>query len=122
MKYLENIKSLSFFSVFPFIQTLKNYNLKKFQGDLISGLTVAIVALPQSMAYAIIAGVHPKYGLYAAIIPVIISSLFGSSKFLIAGPTNAISMVVASTAASTFIAGSAIQAYPEEQKMALLFQ
>ncbi len=105
----------------PFIKTVKEYNLKKFQADIVSALTVAIVALPQSMAYAIIAGVHPKYGLYAATIPTIISSLFGSSKHLIAGPTNAISMVVSSTMATAVIAGTIAQGLPEEQKIALVF-
>lgn len=105
----------------PFIDTLQDYSFTKFRADIISGLTVAIVALPQSMAYAMIAGVHPKYGLYAAIIPTIVSALFGSSRFLIAGPTNAISMVVASTLASTAIAGTVISGMPEEQKIGLLF-
>ncbi len=59
-------------------------------------MTVAIVAIPQSMAYAIIAGVNPVYGIYTAIVSTILSSLFGSSNYLIAGPTNAISLLVAS--------------------------
>lgn len=109
------------FRFVPFIKTVKNYSLKRFQADIISALTVAIVALPQSMAYAIIAGVHPKYGLYAATIPTIISSLFGSSRHLIAGPTNAISMVVSSTMATAVIAGTIAQGLPEEQKVALVF-
>jgi len=57
---------------------------------------VAVIAIPQSMAYAIIAGVDPVYGLYTAIVSTILSSLFGSSEHLIAGPTNAISLLVAS--------------------------
>jgi len=106
---------------FPFIEDLKNYNSSKLKADLVSGLTVAIVALPQSMAYAIIAGVHPKFGLYAAIFPAIVAALFGSSRFLAAGPTNAISMVVASSMASASIAGTMISSLPEDQKIALLF-
>lgn len=106
---------------FPFFDTAKNYNLKKLKSDIIAGLTVAIVALPQSMAYAIIAGVHPKYGLYAAIMPVIISSLFGSSRYLIAGPTNAISMLIFSTISTLSIGGVAIINLPEEEKMRLIF-
>lgn len=55
-----------------------------------------MVAIPQSMAYAIIAGIDPIYGLYTAIIPAIIGGLFGSSKQLVTGPTNANALVVAS--------------------------
>ena len=108
-------------SFFPFINSIKNYNLGKLKKDIISAATVAIVALPQSMAYAIIAGVHPKYGLYAAIIPTMISSLFGSSRYLIAGPTNAISMVVSSTMVSVMAALTIAGGMPEDQKIALIF-
>lgn len=63
--------------------------------DLVAGLTVAMVAIPQSMAYAAIAGVNPIYGLYAAIVPAIIGALFGSSNHLVTGPTNATALVIA---------------------------
>ena len=63
--------------------------------DLVAGLTVAMVAVPQSMAYAAIAGVNPIYGLYAAIVPAIIGALFGSSNHLVTGPTNATALVTA---------------------------
>lgn len=106
---------------FSFIKEAKEYSFTKFKADIIAALTVAIVALPQSMAYAIIAGVNPKYGLYAAIVPVILSSLFGSSKFLIAGPTNAISMVVFSTLASVFVGGTLVSELPDDQKIAVVF-
>lgn len=108
-------------NIFSFVNDIKEYNLKKLQADIIGALTVAVIALPQSMAYALIAGVHPKYGLYAAIIPVVISSLLGSSRYLIAGPTNAVSMVVYSTIASTMVGGVAISQMPEELKMQMVF-
>ena len=120
----ETIKDIVFLRSFKLSylkKAVKNYSFLKFRKDLVAGLTVAIVALPQSMAYAIIAGINPKYGLYAAIVPAIVSSLFGSSKYLIAGPTNAISMVVSSTLASTMIAGTLVQDFPQEQKMQILF-
>lgn len=107
--------------MFPFVETFREYSAKKFQADIVAALTVAVVALPQSMAYAMIAGINPKYGLYAAIVPVIISSLFGSSRFLIAGPTNAISMVVASTMSSLMVGATVANSLPEEQKIQLLF-
>ncbi|MEN8251962.1 MAG: SulP family inorganic anion transporter [Patescibacteria group bacterium] len=110
-----------FIQFFPFIKTAKEYSAVKFKWDIISAATVAIVALPQSMAYAFIAGVPAQYGLYAAMIPTAIASLFGSSRFLIAGPTNAISMVVASTMGSVVIAGTIARDLPEEQAIALVF-
>ncbi len=67
--------------------------------DAIAGLTVAAIAAPQAMAYALIAGVEPRYGLYAAIVVTAVGSIFGSSQFLINGPTNAISLVVFSALA-----------------------
>jgi SulP family sulfate permease len=83
-------------SKIPIIVTLKSYQKSNFKFDLMAGLTVAIVALPQSMAYALIAGVDPVYGLYTAIITAIIGSVLGSSDHLVTGPTNAISLMIAS--------------------------
>ncbi len=67
--------------------------------DVIAGLTVAAIAVPQAMAYAQIAGLPPQYGLYTACIVTALGSLFGSSSHLITGPTNAISLVVFSAIA-----------------------
>jgi SulP family sulfate permease len=62
--------------------------------DAVAGLTVATVAVPQAMAYAMLAGVSPVYGLYTAVVVTALASLFGSSPHLINGPTNAISLIV----------------------------
>ncbi len=67
--------------------------------DFVAGLTVAAISLPQAMAYALIAGVEPRFGLYSAIVVTIVASIFGSSSHLINGPTNAISLVVFSALA-----------------------
>ena len=72
-----------------------DYRKRDFRYDLVAGLTVAVVALPQSMAYALIAGVDPIYGLYTSIVAAILGSLFGSSNHLITGPTNAVALMVA---------------------------
>src|SRR3989440_9476386 len=77
-----------------------SYSLAFFRRDLVAGLTVAAVAVPQAMAYALIAGIEPRYGLYTAIVMTALGSLFGSSAHLINGPTNAISLVVFSGLAS----------------------
>src|SRR5436305_12640650 len=76
---------------------LSGYGWKGFRRDLVAGLTVAAVAVPQAMAYALIAGIEPQYGLYTAIVMTALASLLGSSAHLINGPTNAISLVVFGT-------------------------
>ncbi len=75
---------------------IRRYFRGKFRADLTAGLTVAMVVIPQSMAYAAIAGVNPVYGLFTAIIPPIISAIFGSFPYLITGPTNPTALVTAS--------------------------
>jgi SulP family sulfate permease len=69
------------------------------RADVVAGLTVAVVAVPQSMAYALIAGLPVQYGLYASIIPTIAACLWGSSSHLITGPTTTVSLVVFTTLA-----------------------
>ena len=71
-----------------------NYNLIKGRHDVIAGLTVAAISFPQAMAYALIAGVDPRFGVYSAIVVTIVASIFGSSSHLINGPTSAISLLV----------------------------
>jgi hypothetical protein len=71
-----------------------NYSWGKTRLDLLAGVTVAAISLPQAMAYALIAGVDPRFGLYSAIVVTLVASIFGSSSHLINGPTNAISLVV----------------------------
>src|SRR5262249_32772309 len=70
------------------------YGWAPLRRDALAGLTVAAVAVPQAMAYALLAGVSPAIGLYTAIVMAALGSLFGSSAHLINGPTNAISLVV----------------------------
>jgi SulP family sulfate permease len=76
-----------------------NYNLIKGRHDVIAGLTVAAISFPQAMAYALIAGVDPRFGVYSAIVVTIVASIFGSSSHLINGPTSAISLLVFSALA-----------------------
>ncbi len=70
------------------------YGVRDVQKDLQAAITVAVISLPQSMAYALIAGVDPRFGLYAAIVFAAIASALGSSSHLINGPTGAVSLVV----------------------------
>ena len=69
-------------------------NRETTRADLMAGLTGALVALPQGVAFATIAGMPPEYGLYAGMIPAIIAALFGSSWHLVSGPTTAASIVL----------------------------
>lgn len=80
--------------ILPFLAWLPRQTRASVSRDLVVGLSGAILALPQSIAYALIAGLPPEYGLYAAIIPVLIACLWGSSWHLICGPTAAISIVL----------------------------
>jgi SulP family sulfate permease len=71
-----------------------NYKWDTARRDLVAGATVAAIAIPQAMAYALIAGVDPRFGLYSALVITLVASIFNSSSHLINGPTNAISLVV----------------------------
>jgi len=63
--------------------------------DLIAGLTVALFTIPQAMAYALVAGFPPSAGIMTAVVASILGAAFGSSQFLVNGPTNAIAVMLA---------------------------
>ena len=92
--------------IVPFVPWMRRYNRRLLGADLSAGLTVAVVALPQSMAYALIAGLPVEYGLYASIVPTIIGCLWGSSAQLITGPTTTASLVVFSALSAIAEPGS----------------
>ena len=81
----------------PFLLWKHRISRQTIKADLMSGLTVAIVVVPQAVAFAAIAGMPPQYGLYAGMIPPIIAALFGSSWHLMSGPTTAASIVLLSS-------------------------
>jgi SulP family sulfate permease len=87
--------------VVPALDSLREYSWPVFRADLVAGLTVAAVAVPQAMAYAVIIGLPPHYGLYTAIVMTAVGALFDSSKQLINGPTNAISIAILSVLVAT---------------------
>ena len=76
------------------------------RADLLAGLTGAVVVLPQGMAFATLAGLPPQYGLYAAMLPCIVAALFGSSRLMVTGPANAISLTTMALIAPLAAVGS----------------
>jgi len=73
---------------------LKGYGRPELSADLLAAMTLIFMAVPQGVAYALIAGLPPATGLYAATIPTIVGSLFRSSRHVVVGPTNALSLLV----------------------------
>jgi SulP family sulfate permease len=89
------------------VSLFRGYELSSLRPDLVSGLTVAVILLPQAIAYALIAELPPQTGLYAAIIAAIVGALWGSSNHLQTGPTNAISLLILSTLVTVAVPGTA---------------
>ncbi len=92
---------------FPFLVWWPLVGRDTIKADLLAGLTGAVIVLPQGVAFAMIAGLPPEYGLYTAMVTPIIAALFGSSLHLVSGPTTAISIVVFSVISSHAEPGSA---------------
>ena len=92
--------------VFPFILWFKDYDFSKFRIDFLAGVTVALVLIPQSMAYAQLAGLPAYYGLYASFLPPMIAALFGSSRQLATGPVAVVSLMTAASLEPLATAGS----------------
>ncbi|MHC1713171.1 MAG: SulP family inorganic anion transporter [Solidesulfovibrio sp.] len=90
----------------PFLGWWPTVNRRTIRFDLWAGLTGAVIVLPQGVAFAAIAGLPPEYGLYAAMVPVVVAALFGSSHHLISGPTTAISLVIFANVSQIAPAGS----------------
>jgi MFS superfamily sulfate permease-like transporter len=92
--------------VFPFVKWFRGYSMGKFKLDMVAGLTVALVLIPQSMAYAQLAGMPAYYGLYASFLPPMIAALFGSSRQLATGPVAVVSLMTAASLEPLATAGS----------------
>ncbi len=92
--------------IFPFLDWFKDYNLNTLKRDAIAGITVALVLIPQSMAYAQLAGLPAYYGLYASLLPPIVAAMFGSSRQLATGPVAVVSLITATSLESIAMTGS----------------
>jgi SulP family sulfate permease len=80
----------------PSIEWIRNYKKEWLSGDISAGLTVGVMLIPQGMAYSMLAGLPPIYGLYAVTIPLIIYALLGTSRQLAVGPVAMVSLLIAS--------------------------
>ena len=93
--------------VLPMLRWWPMVDRHSLRADALAGLTGAVILVPQAVAYASIAGLPPQYGLYTAIVPVIVAALFGSSMHLVSGPTAALSLVIFATVSPIAEPGSA---------------
>ena len=93
--------------IFPILNWILKYKPEYFKDDLLAGITVAILLIPQGMAYALIAGLPPVYGLYAALTPQIVYTIMGTSRQLAVGPVAMDSLLVAAGLGALSIVGTA---------------
>ncbi len=93
----------------PVLEWLPKYNSDLLKGDLSAGLTVGVMLIPQGMAYAMLAGLPPIYGLYASTIPLIIYAVLGTSRQLAVGPVAMVSLLTAAGVGA--IAGGNMETY-----------
>ncbi len=90
----------------PIFHWLPNYQKRDLQGDVIAGVTVAMMLIPQAMSYALLAGLDPIIGLYASILPLIVYAVFGTSKQLAVGPVAMVALLVTSGVGAIAESGS----------------
>ncbi|CAN4104312.1 unnamed protein product [Withania somnifera] len=82
--------------VFPILDWGRYYNLSKFKGDLIAGLTIASLCIPQDIGYAKLANMDPQYGLYSSFVPPLVYAFMGSSRDIAIGPVAVVSLLLGS--------------------------
>jgi len=90
----------------PILDWLPKYKKSFLKDDIVAGITVAIILIPQGIAYALIAGLPPIYGLYTALVPQIVYALFGTSRQVAVGPVAMDSLIVAAGVSTLALAGS----------------
>lgn len=103
-------KRIALHKVFPFLTWLP-LTKQTWREDLVAGITGTIIAIPQSVAFAMIAGLPPIMGFYTSMITPVIAALFGSSNQMITGPTTTISIVVFATLTNYVSPESDLEAY-----------
>lgn len=92
---------------FPILQWLRTYNRSTFTSDLVAALIVTIMLIPQSLAYALLAGLPAEVGLYASILPLVAYAIFGTSRTLAVGPVAVVSLMTAAAVGNLALQGTA---------------
>src|SRR5690606_39088142 len=90
----------------PILATLRTYDRSALTSDVVAATIVTVMLVPQSLAYALLAGLPPEVGLYASIFPLVAYALFGTSRTLAVGPVAVISLMTASAASNVAAQGS----------------
>ncbi len=101
------------FRYLPILEWSRQYNRTSLTNDMMAAVIVTIMLVPQSLAYALLAGLPPEAGIYASIVPIVLYAIFGSSRVLAVGPVAVVSLLTASAVgqvAETGTAGYAIAA------------
>lgn len=101
------MKALHFAQYLPILQWGRRYNKKALVNDLTAAIVVTIMLIPQSLAYALLAGMPAEAGLYASIVPIILYTVFGTSASLAVGPVAVVSLMTAATIGQVAEAGTA---------------
>ncbi|KAF5749826.1 low affinity sulfate transporter 3 [Tripterygium wilfordii] len=83
-------------AIFPILSWGRNYKVTKFKNDLMAGLTLASLCIPQSIGYATLAKLDPQYGLYTSVVPPLIYAVMGTSREIAVGPVAVVSLLVSS--------------------------
>lgn len=81
-------------AIFPILDWGRSYNFRKFRGDLISGLTIASLCIPQDIGYSKLANLDPQYGLYSSFVPPLVYAFMGSSRDIAIGPVAVVSLLI----------------------------
>ena len=94
-------------SLFPILGWLPTYNRGTATNDLVAAVIVTIMLVPQSLAYAMLAGLPPVVGLYASVLPLLAYAIFGTSRVLAVGPVAVASLMTAAAVGQVAAAGTA---------------
>ncbi|KAK1441625.1 hypothetical protein QVD17_07667 [Tagetes erecta] len=89
-------------AIFPILEWGRSYNFNKFRGDLISGLTIASLCIPQDIGYSKLAYLKPQYGLYSSFVPPLVYAFMGSSRDIAIGPVAVVSLLLGTLVSNEF--------------------
>jgi SulP family sulfate permease len=103
----------------PFVEELKGYTLSTFQNDAWAALAIALLTIPQSIAYSLLAGLPPTAGLFSAIFGTIFVAAFGSSRYLISGPSTGTAILIQTSIAEVLATFYEVPVGPEREALVL---